>query len=326
MSTQTASKNGATAPLANSEKANPVEVVAKQVAGYLERGTLHLPKNYSPDNALKSAYLVLQQTTNSEGKSVLSSCTPASIATCLLDMVIQGLNPAKKQCYFIAYGQKLTCQRGVFGDIALAERVRPGITFYYGVIRKGQKFVTKFVNGKTVIADYEKPFESENAEIIGAYCGALDASGTDMGVDVMTMDRIKKSWAMSKTYKAEAKSGTHHNFEDEMAMRTVVRHYCKPIINSSSDEMLKDSIRNHEISDAEDSLEAEMATSANSVLIDARPALTETASSAGAGEYAAEAVKQAVTQNRETVEAISATGETATLGTLEDDNPYGDED
>ena len=84
---------------------------------------LTLPKDYSPENALKSAYIILQETVDKDKKPVLSVCTTASIASCLLDMVVQGLSPLKKQCYFIAYGSKLTLSRSYFGSIAIAKRV-----------------------------------------------------------------------------------------------------------------------------------------------------------------------------------------------------------
>ncbi|NLV81872.1 MAG: recombinase RecT, partial [Synergistaceae bacterium] len=67
-------------------------------------GQLIFPPNYAVGNALKSAYLILQETKDKDGRPVLETCTKTSIANSLLDMVIQGLNPVKKQCYFIPFG------------------------------------------------------------------------------------------------------------------------------------------------------------------------------------------------------------------------------
>ena len=107
-------------------KSDIVDVVASRVRGFLERGEIHLPDNYSPENALKSAYLKLQETKDKSGKPVLSVCTSTSIANSLFDMVIQGLNPAKEQCYFIAYGNQLVCQRSYWQHGRGQERRRSG--------------------------------------------------------------------------------------------------------------------------------------------------------------------------------------------------------
>jgi recombination protein RecT len=50
---------------------------------------------------------------------VLQACTRDSIANALLDMAVQGLNPAKKQGYFIAYGKQL-----VFPEVILRDHGR----------------------------------------------------------------------------------------------------------------------------------------------------------------------------------------------------------
>jgi len=99
-------------------KKDTVDIVAAKVREFQERGELDLPPNYSPENAMKSAWLILQNTFDKNKKPVLHACTKDSIANSLLDMIVQGLNPAKKQCYFIAYGNQLVCQRSYFGTMA----------------------------------------------------------------------------------------------------------------------------------------------------------------------------------------------------------------
>src|SRR5690606_24667209 len=102
-------------------KKDTVDVVAEKVRQFQERGEIHFPTNYSPENALKSAWLVLQETKDKNGKPVLQSCTKNSIANALLNMVVQGLTPAKQQGYFIAYGQQLVFQRSYFGTMAVTK-------------------------------------------------------------------------------------------------------------------------------------------------------------------------------------------------------------
>ena len=82
-----------------------VDIVSEKVNEFLKSGQLDLPKNYSLDNALKSAYLTLNTVEDKDHKKVMEDgrlsgvCTKASIANAVLDMVVQGLNPGKKQCY-----------------------------------------------------------------------------------------------------------------------------------------------------------------------------------------------------------------------------------
>ena len=78
-------------------KKDVVDVVEKKVQGFVSKGELHLPPNYSVENAMKSAWLILQSTVNKDKRPVLEVCSKDSIANALLDMAVQGLNPAKNK-------------------------------------------------------------------------------------------------------------------------------------------------------------------------------------------------------------------------------------
>ncbi len=97
--------------------------VMGKLAKFQERREIQFPKDYSVANALKSAYLTLLETKDSSKNPVLEKCSKESIANALLKMVIQGLSPAKAQCYFIAYGTTLTMMQSYQGKIAIAKRV-----------------------------------------------------------------------------------------------------------------------------------------------------------------------------------------------------------
>ena len=80
---------------------NFTDVVLNTINDNTASGQLVLPEDYVVGNALKSAYLTLQGTKDKNFKPAMEICTQKSIANALLDMVVMGLNPAKKQCYFI---------------------------------------------------------------------------------------------------------------------------------------------------------------------------------------------------------------------------------
>lgn len=236
---------------------NIVSITTDKIKQFMESGAIRLPADYSPENALKSAWIILQGTVDREKRPALEVCDKNSIANALLDMVVQGLNPAKKQLYLIVYGKQLVCQRSYFGEMALAERVRPGITFHYDVVYKGDVFKFSKVPGKQGVTAFEQELgnmDSKNIE--GAFCQVMDENGVVIAFEVMSMEQIQKSWGMSKVNTTAADS-THQKFKADMCLRTVIRKVCKPIINSSNDAYLMDAIERQDELAAEASIDAE---------------------------------------------------------------------
>ena len=78
-------------------KKNVVDKVETRVREFQANNELDIPANYSPSNAMKSAWLILQEVKDRNGKPAIEVCTKASMANALLDMVVQGLNTAKTQ-------------------------------------------------------------------------------------------------------------------------------------------------------------------------------------------------------------------------------------
>ena len=191
---------------------------------------LTFPADYNPVNELTGAYLILKETTDRNGKPVLQSCSPASVATALMSMVNKRLSMLKGQCYPIAYGGKLQCQPSVYGNIANARR--------YGLsdinaspIYEGDVFKFHIEDGKKVIDKHEMSFESiDNQKIIGAYAVAILNDGTKKA-EVMTMAQIKNAWLQGFGYK-ENGNGTHQKFTDQMCEKTVKNRLIKHIIRT----------------------------------------------------------------------------------------------
>lgn len=258
-------------------KTDVVDVVSGKIRGLIEHGQLHLPAQFSAENALKSAWLILQSTVDKDKRPVLHVCTKDSIANALLDTVVQALNPGKQQCYYIAYGSTLVCQRSYFGDIALVRRIIPGAKIFYEVIWKGDEFEYEIVRGQKRIVKHVQKIENvgDLSKIAGAYC-VIEIPEQPDRTTVMTIEQIKKSWEKSKTY--NGKGGTPHtDTPDQMALRTVIRRACKPIINGSSDEYLRLSISRSDVDSTEAEIDAEAdAQGDEEITIDAQPpALTE---------------------------------------------------
>lgn len=218
-----------------------IDIVTARVREFQNKGELYFPSNYVPENALKSAWLTIQETEDKNKKPALEVCTKESIANALLSMVIQGLNPDKKQCYFIAYGNKLQLQRSYFGSMAVAKSVDADIEDIYGmVVYDGDEFEYEISKGKKIVTKHTQKIQNVKKDnIVAAYACVLCTSGKENYV-IMTIDEIKQAWKMSKMYPVDEKGNikggsTHDKFMAEMCIKTVINRICKPIINSSSD-------------------------------------------------------------------------------------------
>lgn len=246
-----------------------VDIVAKRVRQFQESGQLHLPTNYSAENAMKSAWLVLQSTVDKSGKPALQVCTRDSVANALLDMVVQGLNPAKKQCYFIVYGNKLICQRSYFGSMHLVKEVAGAKDIYAQVVYKGDDFQYEISKGRKKIIKHVQKIENiKNENIIAAYCVIEFGDERPDYTEIMTIDQIKQSWRQSPMYK-DGGNGTHQKFTEEMAKKTVINRACKAFINSSNDNNLFLRAFNRADEErAEQEVAQEVAENANSEVID----------------------------------------------------------
>ncbi len=197
-------------------------------------GELALPPNYDYIGATKSFFLELMNVKDKSGTPALQSCTRQSIEKSLLDMISQGWDLRKKQCYLIVYGNSLTVQESYFGKQKRAKTYnRNLLDIYAQVIYQGDVFETKIeTDGRKVLVKHESPFKNQNNPILGAYAVAVFSDGKTL-CDVMTIQEIQKSWAMSKT------GGTvHKQFPVEMCRKTVKSRLAKALVNTTDDSAI----------------------------------------------------------------------------------------
>ena len=184
-----------------------------------------IPANYNPANALKSAFFEM---TNSASGNLLEKCSRESIANSLLNMAIQGLSPAKKQCYFVPYGQNLSMQRSYFGTQKVVKSLTNVEDIWATIIYEGDEFEIEIEGGRERIAKHTTSFLNRDNDIIGAYCIIKKNDGEEV-LTVMTRKEIEASWSQSKNKSVQNK------FPQEMAKRTVINRAAKAFINTSDD-------------------------------------------------------------------------------------------
>lgn len=252
-------------------KRTVADAVALKVNEFVKNHEIDLPASYSVGNALKAAWLILQETEDRNHAKALDVCTKDSIANAMLDMVVQGLNPIKNQVYFIVYGKTLTAQRSYFGSMAVAKMVNPLIDdFSYAAVYEGDTFKYGIKNGKKNVLEHEQELGNvDKKSIIGAYAIALDKAGEPLRSEIMTIDEIKQAWKQSKmnpiNEKGDVKTdSTHGKFTADMAQKTVINKLCKAIVNASSDKsiLLERMNRAEDLSDRA-AVEAEIEDQAN---------------------------------------------------------------
>jgi recombination protein RecT len=213
--------------------------VMAKIAALEKNNGIKLPKNYSAENAINSAWLMLQEVVDKDKNLALDVCTKTSIVESLYNMVLQGLSPAKKQCYFVVYGKKLALMKSYMGTIVATKRISGVKDIKAFVIYEGDTFEKIFNSDTyTIEFNYQPKFENINSnKIKGAFAIIIGEDNKLLHTEVMTIDQIRKSWGMGIAYKS-GKSSTHNDFAEEMAKKSVINRACKKFYNTSDDSDL----------------------------------------------------------------------------------------
>lgn len=210
--------------------------------GEMQNEGLMIAPNYSVSNALSSAYYALK---NSNSGNLLQQCTQDSVYNALLEMVTQGLSPAKKQCYFIKYGSDVQLRMSYFGTIKVTKDLQEVKDVTANVVYEGDTLDVAVENGRKKLVKHETDWRNADNPIIAAYCIITRTDGEEF-FEVMTKKQIDKSWSKAKTKNVQI------DFPDQMAMRTVINRAAKMFINTSDDSDLFAGAINNTIADEYD--------------------------------------------------------------------------
>jgi recombination protein RecT len=248
--------------------------VLSKIDAFQKSGELTLPKGYNAENALKSAYIILSDPKN----NILAKCDKSSVAEALLKMVVYGVSPIKKQCYFIPYGEKLECSISYAGNIAIAKRYGNLKTIKGNAIFEGDTFEFEVdqTTGHRKIIKHIQTLESVGSnKIKGAYA-VFELNDGSVDVEVMSINQIQTSWNQGGS---KGNSPAHKNFADQMAIKTVLNRACKLLISSSDDSVLYDPLEEDTFIDVtSENVKHEIKTHANKEIIDIEVEEQETVS------------------------------------------------
>lgn len=215
---------------------NLADNVQNRVLELTNKGRLNLPKNYSVGNALSSAWLIIQDLKDKNNKPALEVCTKESIANALLEMAILGLNPVKKQGYFIVYGNRLGWFTSYFGKCASIKRLKGIETEPIGtIIYEGDNVEIGYNElGEEIVLSHKTTWENKlKNNRVGAYATVI-ANGIKRSA-LMTKEEIKESWTKNPSPNNKR---DHIDFEGEFMKRTVINRLVKMILQTSNDDDL----------------------------------------------------------------------------------------
>jgi len=213
-----------------------IDLVLDRINTFKATGDIKFPPDYSPENAVRAAWIIIKETKDRSGNLAINSCTKESICDAMLKMVVWGLSPLKKQCDFIVYGNKLSCDPEYTGNIALAKRYGGLKSIKANVILEGDDFQFEInETGRRKLVKHIQNLDSlGDMKIKGAYAVYELNDGT-MDMEVMNMRQIQAAWNQGAT---KGSSPAHKNFPDQMSIKTVINRACKLLIRSSDDSVL----------------------------------------------------------------------------------------
>lgn len=190
------------------------------LAEALESQKEALPLGFNTKRFLQNAVFLIR-----DGKSDFSKCEPVSIVRTLMKASFLGLDPMNGECYAIPYGNQCQFQTDYKGEVKLCKKysIREVQDIYSKVVRKGDDFVEKIVDGRQTIEFSPLPFNGN--EIVGAFAVVLYKDG-GMSYEVMSKADIE---SVRTNYSKAKDSSAWRNSYDEMCKKTVLRRLCKHI-------------------------------------------------------------------------------------------------
>lgn len=153
----------------------------------------------------------------------------------LLKAAYLNLDVSTQEAYLIPYGAKLQFAPSYRGCVKLVQKysIRPVNNIYAKVVRAGDQFTEKIVDGKPTIDFLPLPFN--DAEIVGAFAVCEFQDG-GLQYDVMSIKDLEQTRKASKM----ANGPAWKQYPSEMYKKVVIHRLCKHIqIDFDSPEQYK---------------------------------------------------------------------------------------
>ena len=191
-----------------------------------------LPKGLNKERFVQNCMTVLQDT-----KIDVTKVDINSLKRTLVKGAYLGLDFFNKECYAIVYNNTVNFQTDYKGEIKLVRKyaTRPITDIYAKVVRQGDNFEEKIVDGRATIDFQAMPFNDN--PIIGVFAVVIYQDGSLM-YETMSKAEVEN---VRNSYSKASNSPAWKNSWGEMAKKTVLRRLCKHIdIDFESVEMQRE--------------------------------------------------------------------------------------
>lgn len=218
-----------------------------------------LPKEFNTTRFVQNAVALLND--NEQLQKYAKENGTGQIKAGMMKAAYLGLDFMSKEAYLIPYGKQLNFMVDYRGNVKLAKKysIRPIKDIYAKLVREGDAFEEKIVNGEPSIDFNPKPFN--DGKIIGAFAVCLYKDG-GMIYDTMSLDDLENTRKSSKM----ANGATWNKFTGEMYKKTVLHRLCKHIeLDFDSPEQYKYFGEDMEVATTEERVANEIEENANSV-------------------------------------------------------------
>lgn len=155
----------------------------------------------------------------------LAQMNRAQVLAGLLKGSYMSLDYMQGEAYLIPYGNTVQFQVSYKGSVKFVKRyaIRPIKDIYAKVVREGDSFEEKIIDGQATI-DF-KPIPFSNADIVGVFAVV---QYTDGGMEYETMSTEEVN-SVRNNYSKASNSKAWKNSWSEMGKKTVLRRLCKHI-------------------------------------------------------------------------------------------------
>ena len=135
-----------------------------------------------------------------------------------------GLDFLSNEAYLVPHKAKLSFMPSYRGCVKLVQKysIRPVKNIYANVVRKGDEFSAKIIDGRPTIDFSPLPFNDD--DVIGAFAVCEFADG-GLQYDVMSFKELEQTRKASKM----CSSGPWELYPGEMYKKTVIHRLCKHI-------------------------------------------------------------------------------------------------
>lgn len=192
-----------------------------------------LPRDFNKTRFVQNAVALLNENETLSNFAKTHGTTQIKLG--LMKGAFLGLDFISSEAYLIPYGSKLQFMPSYRGCVKLAQKysIRPIKDIYAKVVREGDQFEEKIVDGQPSI-DF-KPLPFNDGEIIGAFAVCQFQDG-GLQYDVMTLRDLENTRKASKMKSGPAWS----QYTSEMYRKTVIHRLVKHLqIDFDSPEQYK---------------------------------------------------------------------------------------